>query len=325
VTVCVTTLFRWNYGTLSQPDMGIAAITASDRMISAGDVQYEPAQQKVAVITSRCLVLIAGDYSLHSQAIRDTMQQVQNNATISPYNISLIYGRAIQTINVRHAEDLYLAPLGLNSDTFLAQQNDMSREFVSSITTQMQAYIGEDVEALVVGSDGANVQLYHIDHKGTSSNFDDVGFAAIGIGSSHARSTLMQSRYVNAALLGEALAATYRAKKGAEVAPGVGEYTDMHVVLRDRLFPVWPNIFSRMDTLYDEYETQRQTLVAQNIRALEEAINEGGNKEQPEARGNEEQEGLPTEDAPDNEGAGANAAQAPRSDEGGEEPKAGND
>ena len=71
MTVCVATLFYWNYGTLIAPKPGIAAITASDQMITAYDVQYEPMQQKVAYITPKVLLLVAGDYATHSEAIRN--------------------------------------------------------------------------------------------------------------------------------------------------------------------------------------------------------------------------------------------------------------
>jgi hypothetical protein len=119
VTVCVTTLFRWNYGTKENPRFGVAALTASDRMITAGDIQYEPNQMKAADIPSG-LLLIAGDYTVHSEAIRETKRQIASLPNVAPSRIALIYGQAVQGAKRRQAEDLYLAPLGLNTETFLA-------------------------------------------------------------------------------------------------------------------------------------------------------------------------------------------------------------
>jgi hypothetical protein len=224
VTVCIASLFHWNYAMApAEPDVGLVAITASDRMITAFDVQYEPPQLKVAFFGTS-LILIAGDFSIHTQALKETSEHLRGKGTAKPFDIALIYGRAIQAIKRRQAEDLILAPLGLNTDGF-----------VSRLTDQMQGYLGSDVEALVVGSDGTNAQIYSLDSRGTVSGMDDVGFAAIGMGAWHAKSRLMQSGYTNAFSYIPALSAVFAAKKNAEVAPGVGTATDMHLVFRGRI------------------------------------------------------------------------------------------
>ena len=205
MTVCIATLFQWNYGTPTEPSFGMAAITASDRKITAHDVEYEPPKLKMSLITPRCLILIAGDYAFHSEALLATTKQLRGNPTAEPENIALIYGRAIQMIKRRQAEDLILAPLGLNTDTFMAQQRDLSGIFVDRITHQLQSYRGEDVEALVVGSDGTNAQIWGVDTKGIASCLNDVGFAAIGIGAWHAKSRFMEAGYANNAIFPIAL------------------------------------------------------------------------------------------------------------------------
>jgi 20S proteasome alpha/beta subunit len=215
VTVCVASLFRWNYAHVGgQEQLGAAAIVAADRMITAGDVQYEPFQSKMAQINDRTLILVAGDYSIHSQAIKDLEKQVRKDNSILAESIAVVYGKAIQRLKRREAEDLYLAPLGLNTDTFLAQQKEMSESFVQMITNQLQAYHGENVEALIVGgSRDENSHIYLVDTRGMVSCCDDVGFAAIGSGAWHARSRLMQAGYTNSQRFAAALAMTYAAKK----------------------------------------------------------------------------------------------------------------
>jgi hypothetical protein len=203
---------------------GPAAIAISDRMITAGDVQYEPQQLKVATVYPASLVMIAGDYSLHTQAMKEMYGHLIGVTDAKPRDIALIYGRAIQGIKRRQAEDLFLAPLGLNTDSFLAQQKDMSEHFVKSITAQLQGYRGDDVEAIIVGSDKNIVQIYTVDSLGMVGCSDDVGFAAIGIGAWHAKSRLMQAGYVSRQLFANALAAAFAAKKSAETAPGVGRH-----------------------------------------------------------------------------------------------------
>jgi hypothetical protein len=189
----------------------------------------------------------------------------------------------------------------------------MSEDFVASLTAKMSSFVGEEVEALVVASNGSNVELLHVDNFGTVRSYDDVGFAAIGIGGYHARSSLMQIGYVNTAQLSTALAFTYAAKKRAEVAPGVGRATDMHLVFRDAFIPVWPEVFAHMERVYDSYAVSARQLVAESVTALEEAIY-GVNEEQPrsdEQRNESPQEGAPADDR--DAASGAEAAKATES------------
>jgi hypothetical protein len=59
---------------------------------------------------------------------------------------------------------------------------------------------------------------------------DNVGFAAIGIGARHASSQFMFARHAWNSPFPETLMLTYYAKRKAEVAPGVGNGTDMVMV-----------------------------------------------------------------------------------------------
>ena len=202
-------------------------------MITAGDVQYEPRQTKYARITPKILIVIAGDYSMHSQGIKKTMAHFRLSASATPEDVAIYYGRSIQALKLKEAEDFFLAPLGLNSDSFLAQQKDMAPHFVSLLTEQMQGYRGEEAEALVVGSCNGLIDIYGVDTKGVIACYNDVGFAAIGSGAWHAKSRLMQAGYVNTTTFAGALSFTYAAKKASEISPGVGPNTDIMLVFRD--------------------------------------------------------------------------------------------
>lgn len=313
MTVCVATLFNWNYAPKGQsPDYRLAAAVASDRMITAGDVQYEPQQTKVAYV-SNTLIVIAGDYSLHSQVVRRTLDNFYKKHNPAPLDVALFYGRAIQSIKQRYAEDIYLSPLGLNLDTFHAQQKDFAEPFLNRITDQLQSFRGEDVEALVVGSNGKFVELYAVDTNGSVNYSNDVGFAAIGIGAWHAKSRLMQSGYTSSIPLAPALAALYAAKKSAEAAPGVGKATDIHLVLNTAPFPLWPRVAGKLDELYNDYESKRTALGAEAIALLDKFIvDDSGNAK------DEKSTGKPSGDAQTNERIDPSAAEASRKNEGGE-------
>jgi hypothetical protein len=100
VPVCVATLFQWNYASPGEPpQLGKAGIIATDRMITAGDVKYEPNRLKIGEMNSRTLVSVAGDYSVHSQAIHDARKLLGGSRGNSPENVARMYGKAIQESN----------------------------------------------------------------------------------------------------------------------------------------------------------------------------------------------------------------------------------
>ena len=255
MTVCIAALFRFNYAKAGDPpEIGAAAITLSDRMVTAGDVEYEPNQLKIGHITPRVIIMIAGEYSVHSQALFAAHKQIKGDVNASPNNIALIYGQAIQSIRQKQAEDPILAPIGLNTETFLAQQKDMSDRFVDSITGQLQGFIGPEVEALVVGIENEISHIYEVDKYGTTSCFDDIGFAAIGIGAWHAKSRLMQAGYVNTLGLAPALAATFAAKRQQRLHLGLVK-VPISVLLRGIIyFLLWESTAIKAALLYDEYK-----------------------------------------------------------------------
>lgn len=312
VTVCVGTLFQWNIAPPGQAEIWVTSgIVASDRMLTAGDVQYEPAKLKMAQMTPLVIAVVAGDYPLHSQTIIDARKLIQNNPDKTPENVARMYGKAIQRIKQREAEDLYLVPLGMNTDTFIAQQKEMSDNFIEHITTQLQGYQGEEVEALVIGSDGERVHLYAVDTRGIAHCMDDVGFAAIGIGAWHAKSRMMQAGYANTSILAPALAITYAAKKSAEIAPGVGkQHTDIMLILRDAVFPLWDDVAGSLRSLYDQYEKDNVALIERAVAQLQEAVNESGKKARGEAT-------IAGRDGASNESPPPAAAEAARKDEAG--------
>ena len=278
MTVCIAALFKWNYGTLEAPESGFAALTMSDRKITVGDMEYEPNQTKVAHF-GNCLVLVAGDLAIHSQAIQDTAQETKGRK-LPPRDIAQIYGTAIQAINARHAEGEILAPLGLNTDTFHAQQNDFSQGFVDTITAQLQNRQPADVEALVVGSNGERAQIFLVDSKGREYCMDDAGFAAIGIGAWHAKSRLMNVGHVSARSLAPTLSALYAAKKNAEIAPGVGTATDVNIILRNGRFEVWPSVCSEVEKLFEKYNAQARLLGDQMTAELQAFLDKPTNTEE---------------------------------------------
>lgn len=269
MTVCVATVFNWSYG---PNDVGPAVVTASDRQITAGDIEYEPAQVKICFLTPRLIILIAGSYPIHSEAILCTKRAVQESPQIDPGVIAELYASYLRDIKARFARQVYLSPLGLTQETFMAHQKEMLPEVVTKITSQLQNYQSEDTEALIVGGDDQSTYLYVVDQQSHVTLHNDVGFAAIGVGAWHAKSEIMRAGYTNTMAYAAALAMSYMAKKTAEVAPGVGRETDLYLITRIGWAPVLPKIKEKISELYSGFIVQRNKLALQAIMDLNEHL-----------------------------------------------------
>lgn len=90
VTVCIAMAFTWIYG---EDDLGRAILTASDRMLTAVDIQYEPSQQKISFLSPTTIILVAGDMTAHTEALM-TVQRVigpSQTATATTETIAHLY------------------------------------------------------------------------------------------------------------------------------------------------------------------------------------------------------------------------------------------
>jgi len=250
VTVCIAASLNWQY---PNGDIGRAVLTASDRMMTAGDIQYEPYQTKVCFLRRSVLLLVAGDMVIHSQAVRRMQRKLLSEPSDNVEAIACEYGQFISDIRRKQASTMYLSPLGLDEQSFL-QQNNMNQQLIFELASQLQDY-SLDVEALVVGCDGLNAHIFHVRDDGIVSCLDDINFAAIGMGRDHAKSQFMFIQYPKLITYYYALPILYVAKKRAEVAPGVGRETDYHLVTRDACVLIEPELIEVCKRHYEDAQS----------------------------------------------------------------------
>lgn len=221
MTVCVAALCDLN-----------VVIGASDRMLTAGDVEFEPETSKIYSITNSSVVMIAGDASLQVEILKKVFKSVaelikqDSTAWVPIEHIATEYHNVYQEIKSRKAEARVLRPLGLTLSTFLAQQNNMGSSIVAELTKEILNYEMPAIEAIVSGVDGSGAHIYVVNNTEVTCR-DAIGFAAIGAGYWHANSQFMFAGHNRNRPLAETFLLTYAAKRRAEVAPGVGEGTDM--------------------------------------------------------------------------------------------------
>jgi hypothetical protein len=169
-------------------------------------------------------------------------------------------GALIRNYRMAEAVRLFLAPLNLDQDTFIAQQRMMESSLVVELANQMQTY-KIDAEVLVAGCDGDNhAHLFRIDQDGLVTCHTDIGFVSIGSGGIHSSAYFMTIPYSHVTTYFHALYHTFVAKKKAEVDPYVGSITDMFLINRASVEQIVPETIAELEKLYAE-EMERQKKV----------------------------------------------------------------
>lgn len=215
---------------------GATIIGASDRMLTAGNVQFNPPASKTYQLTVSIALMVAGDMFIQAEIVAkirekiDAALQAQETPQwLKVKDVAAMYVDSWYEIKAQRGENEFLRPLGLNFETFVARQKELSPDLVNSLSTELIGKALPGTEAIVTGIDTSGGHIYSI-QNGVLNCHDAAGFASVGAGWYHASSHLMFSKHGKAANLARSLLLTYTAKKRAEVAPGVGPDTDMFAV-----------------------------------------------------------------------------------------------
>jgi hypothetical protein len=134
VTVCIAAMAEKN-----------TLIGVSDRMLTAGngDIEFEPEQGKFWVISPAIIALSAGDSAIQGELLKQTHNQVKDWIVAAPDNwvsvksVASLYCQKFCELRREHAEAAVLAPLGLDIQSYLANQSTMERELVNRIADRL--------------------------------------------------------------------------------------------------------------------------------------------------------------------------------------------
>jgi hypothetical protein len=252
VTVCVAAMCEEN-----------TLLGASDRMLTAGDVEFEPTTTKIYSITNSNVVMIAGESSLQIEILQRlyafVAQRLKDmpNEWVPTGDIAIEYHRIYQNIKSTRAERRILNPLGLTVDTFVKRQNELSPHIAKDLTSEILNFEMPAIEAIVTGVDGNGAHIYLVGNSEVNCR-DAIGFAAIGAGYWHANSQFMFAGHTRNKPLPETLLLTYAAKKRAEVAPGVGQATDMFTMgpRPGSYVAIHPEVIEDVDKIYRRTRTR---------------------------------------------------------------------
>lgn len=257
MTVCIAAIYNNN-----------AILGISDKMITAGDIQFEPPASKIVDVTNSIAVMAAGDSNIQTQLLAIVSPIIIARIKEAPdkwipvADAATLYRDTFVNIRANLAEKAVLSPLGLTYPSFISKQKFMSEDFINDISYKLKQFSIEPAHTIVTGIDETGPHIYVIRDDNISCD-DRIGFAAVGIGSNHAISHFMLSGYAKSAQESKALLTIHQAKKKSEASPGVGENTDMFVLgpnlgTFNMFIPLPPpsiDIVKDMDDFYKKYKS----------------------------------------------------------------------
>ena len=219
----------------SQNGKATKAIAIADRMVTAGDTEFEQAAfSKIAKLTGNCIAVSAGHALIPNELFQLTRAKFGGMPTPPITTIVQELKKNYVTMRMQRAEEQYFRPLGLSVNYFIEKQRSLESTLVIQLGHQLeQATLGGRVgcRILVAGLDMTGAHIHCIFDPSSSECFDSIGYCAIGSGERHAENTLIVNDYHISLQLNKALYLVYEAKKRAELAPGVGKkYTDISVI-----------------------------------------------------------------------------------------------
>jgi len=241
-------------------------------MISTPDIECEMDDPKIQSVTDSIYMMYSGDAAVFGEVFQDLLTVVRTKddkgAVLTVPEVARIWSRQYTEARYRRAESTVFAPYGLDRRTFVERLTTLDPKLIEKIISELTKVKIRGVEVLIAGTDrrhGDHLPCIwqRIDEEVFCA--DQLAFAAIGTGARHAESELLTSGFTWLLSLPDAMLSTYLAKKKAEVAPGVGEKTDIVIIGRKKEAE-WVNEYVHNE-LQNQYKRKAKVEAAALARA----------------------------------------------------------
>lgn len=252
MTICIVGICDSVNGTAK------TAIAIADRMVTAGDTEFEQAAfSKIIKLAANCVVLSAGSALVPTELFNATRTKFSGIPTPPIFDVVQEIKRNYVRLRTIRAEERYFRPLGLSVKDFVENQRSLDSTLVIRLSKYLEeARLGgrAGLQILVAGIDTTGSHIHCVVDPGTSECFDSIGYCSIGSGERHADSALIVNDYHVAMPVKRALYLIYEAKKRAEVAPGVGRmYTDVAIVNDSGIMNLTVNQIQELQKIFDKH------------------------------------------------------------------------
>jgi len=266
---------------------------ATDRMVTASSppIEFEHSLPKLTQINDYCIALSAGD-ALLGKEIFDTVRQPVGDTVHSVAQIAEHAKEIFQRKRLQILEAIHLRSRGINHKIFIeAGAKILPPQIYAQIDHAFATFMLQ-FEAIIAGVDESGPSIYGIRNPGLVDCYNPIGFHAIGTGSMHALVSLIET-YNPTASEAETTYSVYRAKKVAEVAPGVGQETDLGICISTRKIKYFGKSTELMGKFSELYELERKSR-KDLIRKEEFDILKIGDESEPIVKNNNAKDANPT-------------------------------
>lgn len=163
MTVCIAATCNW-------VNNAPVVVAASDRMITVGDVAFEPPQTKVYELSNSIAMLISGDTATQTEIAKRAARRISDiiAADVGWVFVEIaadIVGKCIADFRRAVTQRLYLEPFGLTHISFLEKQASLSNDWVHATTNRILGYV-PGVSCIVTGLDSSGAHIYTVDGWG---------------------------------------------------------------------------------------------------------------------------------------------------------------
>jgi hypothetical protein len=250
-------------------------VTAADRMFTVGpplNVEFEPPISKIEVMGNTCVAMGAGN-SLFVSEIFGAAKLAYNN--IAGASVDQIAGAVkaayTQSRNEKIEEQIINPTLGPDFLVFRSRNGTLPQYLQPQPGIYQQIIVQSNqfnlgVDLIVAGIDSSGSHVYYIGHPGSIVSFDKIGYNAVGSGASHVAIKFSLDCLHPKTPLEDVLLAVYSAKRAAEVAPGVGQETEIKVISSTEIWPVPESLMGVLKAIHHE-ATKKSKPDSEKIKA----------------------------------------------------------
>ncbi len=257
-------------------DGGKGAVLAADEMVTFGapmSLQTEPpAFSKIHLLTNESVYLFSGTVPDGEQIFVNSKAKTAAAGKQPVLQIAETVKISYMELKHKRIEETIIQPL-LGTD-FAGFRQLVGQSSGSQILQQVLGLNSQhnlQIDILISGFDDTGHHLFIVTHPGILQPADMLGFTAIGSGNLHAMISLSLAGQTKVTPFAETVLNIYKAKKAAEVAPGVGRRTDMVILRNDKINIAGPKLFE----VLEKYCQKPQQAISESERSdIEEAYND---------------------------------------------------
>lgn len=222
MTICIAALY----------ENGKGCVLASDQMTTAHfPIGYEFENEEVKKIVkikdeTIAYMLIAGDVIFANEVLEAVRKGVDTKGLTGTSVIAELFRQEYQRVRREHIIRSQLEPRGLTLEEYYKKQQSLMKEIVQVIDRALVTY-NTRTEMIVAGFDEERCSLFSVMNPGDLFCHDAIGFTAVGSGAPHAVYSLIESGYKKSMNGKQVYELVEKAKHRSEVAPGVGNKTEI--------------------------------------------------------------------------------------------------